>query len=93
MSNSISIVPVLGSQGGSENSCIACGARYLITHFVEATDHAIDKKYLFGIVTCDCGRLLNKTELRKTLPEIVYDAVFFNWEWILEKRIKGKDCI
>lgn len=78
MSNRISIEHIHGMQGGSENSCIACGARYCLADYVEATDHAIGKKYLFGIVTCECGRILNKAELRKTLPEIVYDAVFFN---------------
>lgn len=78
MPNRISIEHVLGKQGGSDNSCIVYGARYRLTDFVEATDHAIGKKYSFGIVTCDCRRVLNKTELRKTLPEIVYNAVFFN---------------
>jgi hypothetical protein len=46
MSNRISIEHILGKQGGSENSCIACGARYRITHFVDATDHTIGKKIL-----------------------------------------------
>lgn len=78
MSNRISIEPIHGMQGGSENSCVVCGARYRIADFVEATDHAICKKYSFGIVTCECGRILNRVELRKTLPEIVYNAVFFN---------------
>lgn len=80
MSNRISIEPVHGMQGGTENSCIACGARYCLTDYVEVIDHAICKKYSFEIVTCECGRILNKTELRKILPEIIYNAVFFNWE-------------
>lgn len=80
MSNRISIESIHGLQGGSGNSCVVCGARYCITDFVEATDHAIGKKYSFGIVTCACGRILNKVELRKILPEIIYNAVFFSWE-------------
>ena len=76
MSNRISIEPIHGLQGDSENSCIACGARYCLVDFVEATDHAISKKYSFEIVICECGRILNKAEIRKTLPEIVYNAVF-----------------
>jgi len=78
MSNRVSIEPIHGLQGGSENSCVACGAKYCMEDFIEVIDHAIGKKYLFGIVTCECGRIMNKVELRKTLPEIVYDAVFFS---------------
>lgn len=76
MSNRISIEPVHGMQGGSDESCIVCGARYCIADYVEATDHAIGKKYLFGIVSCECGRILNEADLRKTLPEVVCDKVF-----------------
>lgn len=48
MQNRISIIPVLGSQSISENSCIACGERYRITDFIEATDHATCKKRIKG---------------------------------------------
>jgi hypothetical protein len=65
-------------QGGSENSCVVCGAKYRLADFVEVTDYAIGKKYPFAIVTCECGRILNDAELRKILPEMVYNVVFFN---------------
>ncbi len=76
MSNRISIRPIHGMQGGAETPCPACGIRYCLADFVEATDHAVGKKYLFGIVNCKCGRVLNKAYLRKILPYMVYNEVF-----------------
>lgn len=76
MSNRISIEPIQGMQGGTDSPCPACGAKYCSGDFVEAIDHAIGKKYIFGIVSCECGRILNKVDLRKILPEIIYNKVF-----------------
>lgn len=76
MSNRVSIEPIHGMQGGTENPCPACGATYCMADYVEAIDHAIGKKYLFGIISCECGRILNKMDIRKILPDIIYNKVF-----------------
>lgn len=76
MSNRVSIEPIHGTQGGTDDPCPACGARYCMGDFIEAIDYAIGKKYLFGIVSCECGRILNKVDLRKILPDIIYMRVF-----------------
>lgn len=76
MSNRISIESIHGMQCASESSCVVCGAKYRMGDFVAAIDHAIGKKYLFGITSCRCGRVLNKVELRRKLPDIVYKKVF-----------------
>lgn len=76
MSNRISIEPIHGIQSGTDKPCPACGAKYCLVDYVEAIDHAVGKKYSFDIVNCDCGRILNKVELRKTFPGVVFQAVF-----------------
>jgi hypothetical protein len=80
MSNRITIEPIHGMQGGTEKPCPACGVKYCLIDYAEATDHAVGKKYSFEIVNCDCGRILNKAEIRKMVPGIVFNAVFFGDE-------------
>jgi hypothetical protein len=74
--NRISIKPVHGAHGGMETPCSECGESYGLVEYVEVTDHAIGKKYSFAILTCECQRILNKDELKNTLPDIVFQAVF-----------------
>lgn len=76
MSHRISIEPIHGMQGGTDEPCPACGAKYCSEDYAEATDHAIGKKYIFAVISCECGRILNKLDLRKILPDIIYDKVF-----------------
>lgn len=76
MSNRVSIEPIHGMQSGTEDSCPVCGSKCCLVDYVEATDHSIGKKYSFGIVNCGCGRILNKADLRKILPGVIFRAVF-----------------
>jgi hypothetical protein len=76
MSNRVSIMPIHGAHGGTETPCSECGESYCLVEYVEVTDHAVGKKYSFGIITCECNRILNKDELRNTLPDVVFQAVF-----------------
>jgi O-acetyl-ADP-ribose deacetylase (regulator of RNase III) len=78
MSNRVSIKMVHGAYSGMETPCSECGASYGLVDYVEATDHAIGKKYSFAIVTCECKRILNKEELRSTLPDIIFHKVFYD---------------
>lgn len=76
MSNRISIKPLHGAHTGMNIPCIWCGEMYGLVDWIEAEDHALGKKYILPIITCECEKILNKEELRNILPEIIFQKIF-----------------
>ncbi len=78
MSNRISVEPVHGAPAAAQTLCPACGGTYSLVEYVEATDHAIGKKFSLAILTCECGLVRNRSDIGKILPNNIYKAVFFS---------------
>ncbi len=62
------VEPYHGYQSGTDKPCIHCGKRYVFVDIVQIPkDKSKDGTGFVNIITCDCGRIINKEECRDVL--------------------------